>query len=279
VLRRSLCQLALLSLPLGVPLPTAAGEPPLPRVHFTDVTATSGITFENATGDPDRKDYIFEVKGGGVGALDYDNDGWLDLVFSRGSSWSAGEARTRARPLQETAGWTFEDVTTKPASPRGLKIGVSAADYDNDGWVDSHNLGGRPLLSLQRRTSGERDSGWVELLRGLRFRPGRPRPLRRVLPGRGRTSCEAGPAACSCVSVPSGAARGLPTATSATTATAFSSSPASGAPTKGLLRPSGSSPRPRRGRDLDLYVGNGTPNYLFVNRDGRFDERGRAARR
>jgi len=62
-----------------------AAAPPAPRVLLTDVTATSGITFVNATGDPDRKDYIFEVKGGGVGALDYDNDGWIDLVFSRGS--------------------------------------------------------------------------------------------------------------------------------------------------------------------------------------------------
>ena len=75
-------------------LPAAGTDPAAGRVHFTDVTAASGITFVNATGDPDRKDYIFEVKGGGVAALDYDNDGWTDLVFSRGSSmerWRRGE--------------------------------------------------------------------------------------------------------------------------------------------------------------------------------------------
>jgi len=66
---------------------------PAPRVRFADVTAASGIAFVNATGNPDRKDYIFEVKGGGVAALDYDDDGWIDLAFSRGSSlerWREG---------------------------------------------------------------------------------------------------------------------------------------------------------------------------------------------
>ncbi len=75
-------------------------------MRFTDVTAASGITFVNATGDPDRKDYIFEVKGGGVAALDYDNDGWMDLVFSRGSSlerWRQGTNPT-PRPLPQPRG-------------------------------------------------------------------------------------------------------------------------------------------------------------------------------
>ena len=81
-------------MPLAARLPAAAGGAATARVRFTDVTAASGITFVNATGDPDRKDYIFEVKGGGVAALDYDNDGWMDLVFSRGSSlerWRKGD--------------------------------------------------------------------------------------------------------------------------------------------------------------------------------------------
>ena len=83
----------------------AGGGPAPPGIRLTDVTAASGITFVNATGNPDRKDYIFEVKGGGVGALDYDNDGWVDLLFSRGSSmerWRKGD-EPRARPSTATA--------------------------------------------------------------------------------------------------------------------------------------------------------------------------------
>ena len=57
------------------------------------------ITFVNATGDADRKDYIFEVKGGGVAAVDYDNDGWMDLVFSRGSSLGRWRQGTNPGPV------------------------------------------------------------------------------------------------------------------------------------------------------------------------------------
>ena len=91
-------------------------------MRFTDVTAASGITFVNATGDPDRKDYIFEVKGGGVAALDYDNDGWMDLVFSRGllARALAPGHEPRRRSSTATAG-TAPSRTSRgrPASPAG----------------------------------------------------------------------------------------------------------------------------------------------------------------
>src|SRR5512135_852930 len=53
--------------------------------QLRDVTAAAGLSAVNICGDADRKDYIFEAKGGGVGAFDYDNDGWMDILLVQGS--------------------------------------------------------------------------------------------------------------------------------------------------------------------------------------------------
>ena len=136
----------LATMPLAARLPAATGDRPTARVRFTDVTAASGITFVNATGDPNHKDYIFEVKGGGVSALDYDNDGWVDLAFSRGSSLERWRQGTNPGPVlyRNRGDGTFEDVSQKAGLTRGgWGVGTSAADYDNDEWVDLYltNLG------------------------------------------------------------------------------------------------------------------------------------------
>ena len=86
------------------------------------------------------------MKGGGVAALDYDDDGWVDLAFSRGSSLERWRAGTNPGPSSTATGGTarFEDVTQKAGLTRGgWGVGVSAADYDNDGRVDLYltNLG------------------------------------------------------------------------------------------------------------------------------------------
>jgi hypothetical protein len=86
------------------------------------------------------------VKGGGVAALDYDGDGWVDLAFSRGSSldrWRKGENPGPVLYRNRGDG-TFEDVSRKAGLTRGgWGVGLSAADYDNDGRVDLYltNLG------------------------------------------------------------------------------------------------------------------------------------------
>src|SRR5574340_1155856 len=58
-------------------------DPPLPV--FVDVAAQAGIRFKHISGSPE-KNYIFEAKGGGVGLLDYDRDGFLDIYFVNGST-------------------------------------------------------------------------------------------------------------------------------------------------------------------------------------------------
>jgi hypothetical protein len=288
----------LAALPLTLRRPAEAGPAPV-RVHFTDVTASSGITFVNATGDPDRKDYIFEVKGGGVGALDYDNDGWVDLVFTHGSSlerWRRGDNPGPALYRNNGDG-TFTDVTRRAGLARGgWGVGVTAADYDNDGWVDLYctNLGpdvlyrnnGDGTFTDVTEKAGIRAPGWsssaafgdfdrdgfLDLYVASYLDVGPDK-----LPeGRGGGTCAylGVPVLCG--------PRGLPGARDLYfhnngDGTFTEQSEASGAFDKeryfglGVVAADVDADG-----DLDIYVGNdATPNYLFVNRgDGHFDERG-----
>jgi hypothetical protein len=275
-----------------------AGEPP-PRVRFTDVTAATGIAFVNATGETERKDYIFEVKGGGVAALDYDGDGWVDLLFSRGSSMERWrEGRNPGPVLYRNRGdGTFEDVTGKAGLTRGgWGVGASAADYDNDGNVDVYltNLGpdvlyrnrGDGTFEDVTERAGIRAPGWSSSAAFGDFDgDGHLDLYVAAYLDVGPDKLPVGRAGGTCsylgVDVLCGP-RGLPGARdlyfrSNGDGTFAEQSEASGAFDRDSYFGLGVVAADLDGdRDLDLYVANdATPNYLFVNRgDGRFDERG-----
>jgi hypothetical protein len=131
---------------LAVAPTTAPATAPIEIPQIVDVSAGSGIVFQHISGKPDVKDYIFETKGGGIGAFDYDNDGWMDLYLVQGCTMELWRERKcpHGRLFHNLGNWTFEDVTEKAGLTRGAwGMGVTAADYDNDGWVDIYltNLG------------------------------------------------------------------------------------------------------------------------------------------
>ncbi len=95
--RRNL--LALLAAPAGIARaqrggmasrgvkPQPRGKPSgLPfRARFTDVARKAGLNQIVVCGHPDRCDYIIETMSCGAAFLDYDNDGWLDILVLSGS--------------------------------------------------------------------------------------------------------------------------------------------------------------------------------------------------
>src|SRR5690349_15554109 len=66
-------------LPAGPPPP-----PPAPAVTFTDVTAAAGIHFPHYNGAKGKK-WLPETMGSGCAFLDYDNDGWQDILLVNGN--------------------------------------------------------------------------------------------------------------------------------------------------------------------------------------------------
>ena len=87
--------------------------------------------------------YPFETLGGAVAALDYDRDGWVDLLFLNGAP-SPEHLRTDPasfnRLFRNTGKGQFVDVTLEAglsgAGIKGYPQGVAVGDYDNDGYVD-----------------------------------------------------------------------------------------------------------------------------------------------
>jgi hypothetical protein len=108
------------------------------NISFTDVTRASGITFVNQSAK-DKK-YIVESMGGGAASFDFDNDGKLDIYLT--NSYNVDDAKAnKPRPpaalYRNLGNGKFEDVAKAAGvSDPGWAMGVSVADYDNDGWDD-----------------------------------------------------------------------------------------------------------------------------------------------
>ncbi len=105
-------------------------------VEFTEVTASAGLgDFRHVTGSV-GKWWMPETVGGGGAFLDYDGDGWLDVLLVRGSGWEEeGAAPMNALALYRNLGdGTFVDRTTEAGleGVRSYAFGVTVADVDND---------------------------------------------------------------------------------------------------------------------------------------------------
>ena len=107
------------------------------QITFRDITAQAGIHFTHNNAAFGKK-YLPETMGPGCAFIDYDNDGWPDILLINGESWPGhGTAQTSTKLYHNNHDGTFTDVTAKA----GLEIpmfglGVAVGDYDNDGYDD-----------------------------------------------------------------------------------------------------------------------------------------------
>jgi hypothetical protein len=119
---------------------TAGGFVKTGPVIFEDISEKAGLThWTHKMGTPAKK-YIIETNGSGVGLIDYDNDGWLDIYVVNGSTFDAldgKETPPHAALFRNNHDGTFTDVAAKAGVTNDRwGVGVAIADYDNDGWPD-----------------------------------------------------------------------------------------------------------------------------------------------
>src|ERR1019366_3622702 len=119
---------------------TAGGFVDKGPVVFEDITKASGLaSWNHVMGTPQKK-FILETDGSGVGLIDYDNDGWLDIFLVNGSTYNALEGNEdppHAALFHNNHDGTFTNVTEKAGVANDRwGFGVAIGDYDNDGWPD-----------------------------------------------------------------------------------------------------------------------------------------------
>jgi hypothetical protein len=114
---------------------TAAPDPSGPV--FTDVTSAAGIRFRHNNGAFGRK-YLPETLGSGCAFLDFDNDGWQDVLFVNSTNWPGrGGPPSHPALYRNNRNGTFTDITKQAGLAVAIYgLGVAAADYDNDGHTD-----------------------------------------------------------------------------------------------------------------------------------------------
>lgn len=121
-------------------------------VSFDDVARQTGLNFTYFV-DKQRMEnfvYTFDFAGGGVGALDYDQDGWPDLYLTQSCSWPPSDANQarQNRLFRNHQGQSFVDLTEfAGVGDSGFGNGVAVGDIDGDGFPDLYvnNLGGNRL--------------------------------------------------------------------------------------------------------------------------------------
>ena len=119
----------------------ASQPPPIQLVNGAHAAGLDFVLHNDAQG---RK-YQVETLPGGLGVIDFDNDGWPDLFCTNGAalpSLEKSEAKYWNRLYRNNRDGSFTDVTEKAGlRGEGYSMGVAVGDFNNDGFDDLFVVG------------------------------------------------------------------------------------------------------------------------------------------
>jgi len=136
------------------PKPSKPGVESLAPIKFTDITDSLGIDFVSLSGSTKEKEFP-TANGQGVALLDYDQDGWLDLFFPNCCRLDQPVPGPPSAMFRNRFAERFERVSDMSCSDAmGYTQGVTAADFDNDGFPDLYLTQYGPNILLQNNGDG-----------------------------------------------------------------------------------------------------------------------------
>ena len=120
-----------------LPSAIAGQSSPKPAFQLVDVTGIAGLSFRHNNGAYGGK-LLPETLGAGCAFIDYDGDGWQDILLVNGADWPGHQKqRSTLRLYRNNRNGTFTDVTRAAALDVEMYgMGVAVADYNNDGFPD-----------------------------------------------------------------------------------------------------------------------------------------------
>jgi hypothetical protein len=143
------------------------------NIQFQDVAQSAKLNFERNNGAY-GKYYMPETMGGGGAFIDYDNDGYLDVLLVNGGWWDI-RADLGAKPTLTLYHNNRDETFTNVSKEMGVDLfmvgmGVAVGDYDNDGYTDLyvtavgrnylfHNEQGKGFKDVSE-SAGVKDAGW-----------------------------------------------------------------------------------------------------------------------
>ncbi|MEW4490651.1 FG-GAP-like repeat-containing protein [Thalassoglobus sp. JC818] len=146
-------------------------------IHFEELPLN--FIYENGADDATPGARMFEQTGGGVGVLDFDCDGRMDLFFSQGGEWPTGQSapgmtgRVTDAIFRNMGSEEFQNVADAAGfnSERDFGQGVAIGDFDQDGFADIYvanigknalywNAGDGTFLDVSEQL-GERQGEWT----------------------------------------------------------------------------------------------------------------------
>ena len=106
------------------------------QITFKDITRQAGIQFVHNNSAHGKK-YLPETMGPGCAFIDYDNDGYPDILLVNGKDLEPSARQTTLKLYHNNGNGTFTDVTAKSGlAVEMFGLGVAVGDFDNDGFDD-----------------------------------------------------------------------------------------------------------------------------------------------